>query len=372
MLSSFLSRRSRSTEYAPPERVEETPSGDVRTRSVTAELTALAHASVDLAALGPQLATLAAEIENQAQTQAQRASAVAASMAELAQDLERAVGELRGSSGQMRDALKTVERIADHTRLLSVNASIEAARAGEAGRAFSVVVDEVKRLADSSGQSTRLIEERMSEIDASVTRVSAVTTPNAADRETDRRTVGAMNQQVRHIADSAQAQLGSARSAHAMGGRINQLTESLLLTVGRFRFDAHAHAQRAVSAVLPELVAAISSRARLEQRLKSWLEANAYFELGYVTDAAGRQIVDNFRSQAGRVTCDPSGFGRDWSDRPWYRAAVEQGGVRATDIYRSTATGDFCFTVTAALTDEHGALVGVFGSDVNFQRLVRA
>ena len=64
-----------------------------------------------------------------------------------------------------------------------------------------------------------------------------------------------------------------------------------------------------------------------------------------MTDGRGRQFVDNIAQVGGRVLADPAGYGKDWSSRPWYREARMTEGVCATDIYRSTATGDYCFTV---------------------------
>lgn len=54
--------------------------------------------------------------------------------------------------------------IAQETRLLGLNAAIEAARAGEAGRGFSVVADEIRKLAQSSTESLKQIAPALKEI----------------------------------------------------------------------------------------------------------------------------------------------------------------------------------------------------------------
>jgi hypothetical protein len=370
MISLLSRRRPQPPKPIAPARTAASPSSAVN----SAGLGQIAAASVRLAELGPRLATLAAGMEEQARAQAQLTSTIARMMDGLAQDLDGAVGALRKSSGQMEDSLATIARIADQTRLLSFNAAIEAARAGAQGAAFAVVVEEVKRLAEGSGAATHVIGERMQEIAGSVARVSEVTRPDAGAGEAaataSARTVAAVNHQVRGVAASAESQLGSAASVHAMGTEVNTLTESLLMAVGRFRFEAHARAEQAVAELVPTLIAAAGKRDALEAAVTAWLPAHPYFELGYVTNARGRQIVDNLAARGGRIVHDPAGHGRDWSARPWYRAALEHAGVCSTDVYRSSATGDFCFTIATALRSPEGALLGVFGSDVNFQRLV--
>ncbi|WP_452444334.1 methyl-accepting chemotaxis protein [Oceanobacillus massiliensis] len=63
------------------------------------------------------------------------------------------MSRLESMSTEIKEIVGMVKSIADQTNLLALNASIEAARAGEHGRGFAVVAEEVRKLAEQTGDS---------------------------------------------------------------------------------------------------------------------------------------------------------------------------------------------------------------------------
>lgn len=81
------------------------------------------------------------------------------------EQLSQTIKHLNDHSVSISKLVGLIQGIAEQTKLLSLNASIEAARAGDAGRGFSVVANEVGKLAEQSSQAAKEITESISNME---------------------------------------------------------------------------------------------------------------------------------------------------------------------------------------------------------------
>lgn len=93
---------------------------------------------------------------------------------EVLETLRRSFGGVAERTERIEEVVRFILDVADRTNLLSMNAAIEAARAGHGGRGFSVVADEIRRLAETSSTQGKVIQDLLREIDAAVSETRGV------------------------------------------------------------------------------------------------------------------------------------------------------------------------------------------------------
>ncbi|WP_267886731.1 methyl-accepting chemotaxis protein [Anaerosinus massiliensis] len=82
--------------------------------------------------------------------------------------LSEAVTEAKMHINKTHEVIGFINKVSQQTNLLGLNAAIEAARAGEQGKGFSVVANEVRKLADDSVEATERISAILNSIETSM------------------------------------------------------------------------------------------------------------------------------------------------------------------------------------------------------------
>jgi len=129
---------------------------------------------------------------------------------ETVRDIAQQIERLEGSSEKIEEITDTITQIAKRTNLLALNAAIEAAKAGDQGRGFAVLADEIRKLADASGEAARAIKKQLNDIQMLI-----------------QSTVENMDKGVSGVEQGAESISGVYQSIEDITGRVKQVVSTL-------------------------------------------------------------------------------------------------------------------------------------------------
>jgi len=243
----------------------------------------------ELAAGATQAAERNAALARLARSHRERLDQSTAELSRLAEEIERGAVEaeaLATASGEIEKFITQAKAIAKQTHMLALNASIEAARAGEEGRGFSVVAEEVRKLAGQAARSATTTSETVQSVVAQVQTARDRLIRLGQGGTAARDAAHAAAEGLMNVAADAEANDEWTRRISASAGEVRGLIEGI---AGRMR---------EVSTGTEEYAAAAEQIAAAAQQLNASTEEIST-SAGHLADASGRLTgaVGGFRIQ---------------------------------------------------------------------------
>ena len=316
-----------------------------------------------------------------------RASRLKVQMSEL--------GEQVASIGQV---MNMISDIADQTNLLALNAAIEAARAGDAGRGFAVVADEVRKLAektmtatkdvgdvitsiqqgtennlrnvDEAGEAVDMATELVDESGKALNEILRLVEDNShqvggiAHSSLEQARIGREIKRdmdgVRDISmHTAQGMRRSLQTVESMGDEIEELAK----LTGLLRIIGEGQAQEVVETLGTHPEMAAMKPSVMENMMRGAVNQHGFLELLYATDRDGIQVTENIASAHFKGGSNGTVKGANWKDRSWFKGAKESGDTHISAIYKSSASGDYCLTISTPIMENH-TIKGILAADI--------
>lgn len=323
--------------------------------------------------------------------------------------MSESIHQLIEHTSKIYELNRKIQEIVNQTSLLALNASIEAAHAGEFGRGFSIVAQEIRRLADQSGETVKQSTELVTKIETGVQQVVNAVNNEIESVEAGVEEIGANKSRINLIADqifkvdSLVNKIVEASSEQTYQiqnvtdglqkavSNVNETiteVESILVLNQRQRKQisklervsnnmdkASNNLRTSLSGVEQNLVQKVAQSNVLEMMnwlmsiaqderiqtlstdtheplFRAWLNEKNDIEAIWSNDDAGSFIVS--LPEAGLLNAK----GRDW----WKEAM--KGHSYQSPLYVSAITKQLCQTLSVPIKNKTGDIIGVIGIDI--------
>ncbi|MFL6203514.1 MAG: methyl-accepting chemotaxis protein [Thermoanaerobaculia bacterium] len=304
-------------------------------------------------------------------------------------------------SKEIYRVLDLITEIAQETHILSLNAAIEAAAAGDHWRRFSVVAEEVRRLAQRSQESVDSVRNLLDEFASSI-RATVVATEEGtkeASRVLERaraaadaiealreasgdsarvaREISLATQQqnaasdevvltLKEVSHVVQRMADGLKSFSDTADRLNRLGLMIQMLAQSFHLESPHSLKHTAETWAREVQRRLGNWEAIDRLLQELIQRQPYVECLYFYDGKGGQVALTVnRHIVGDRDVPPAvKSGEGFSERPWYKAATQEEHAILTQLFESLLTEKPIFTAAAPVYDK-GQLAGVLGLDIN-------
>lgn len=326
--------------------------------------------------------------------------------------MERRIGDLLAQTANIGQINSFITEIVAQTSLLALNASIEAAHAGEHGRGFSVVAQEIKKLAEQSHKAVQnssgilgAIENGVQEVVSAVKEEKAAVLEAVREMDTIKERIDTIFQRMMevHRLVSATTELGTQQSHTAretsgmlehvvdtveltmqsvertieqmleqrkqiaalqnISGNLERVSGELIQSVQGLGVESARTVDEAAVKKASELIARVARAA--EVRTMDEPEHAAYLTSMLNTKDSVEAIWSN-RADGTFIFSLPAAGLLNAKGREWWKKAM-QGQLFVSEVYISSITKKPCITLSTAIRNEEGVNIGVVGVDLSIK-----